>query len=145
MRNIKRGFTLVELLLSIATIGILSAIVAPVLVGTQTKNDLDMAVSAWVSSLRRAAILSRGVDGDTSWGVKAQSGSIVLFRGVSYAARDNSFDEVFSEPATITVSGVNEVVMTKFTGYPETTGTTTFSNFSDSATLTINSRGMVDY
>lgn len=147
-RNFPSGFTLVELLLSIAMIAILAGIGAPIFVRSQTKNDLDTAVEILVESLRRAEVLSQANDGDTTWGVNFASGAITLFKGSSFAGRDSSYDEVFSLSSAISGSGLTEVVMAKLTGYPNTTGTTTLTsntNVSDSATITINSRGMVTY
>jgi len=74
------------------------------------------------------------------------TGSIVVFRGTSYAGRDSSYDEVFSIPTNLAFTGVSEVVMDKLTGYPQTTGTTTLTTVSgDSHGLTINSKGMVTW
>lgn len=142
-----RGFTLIELLLSIGLIGILTGIGAPILGRAQTKNDLDTAVSSFVSSVRRAEILSQAVDSDIGWGVKLDSTSITLFKGNTFATRNSGFDEVFSVPTTITFSGTSEIDISKFTGYPASTASTTFTStiYSDSVTVTVNSRGMVSY
>lgn len=144
----EQGFTLLEFVLSVAIVGILTTISLPVLSRIQTKNDLDTAVSALVSSLRRAEILSRSVDGDTSWGVKAASGSVILFKGASFAARDTAYDEIFSVPTTITASGLTEIAINKFTGYPTATGSVTLVSSvapADIATVTVNGKGMVEY
>jgi len=144
----QRGFTLLEVLLSIVVIGILVAVGVPVLSRTQTKNDLDAATTILVQSLRRAEILSQSVDGDSGWGVKIQSGAIALFKGASYGVRDTTRDEVFFMPTTITATGLTEIPMAKFTGYPIATGSVVLTNTAaplDSATVTINTRGMVNY
>ena len=141
------GFTLLEVLLSVGMMAILAGIGAPIYARSQTKNDLDTSVQIWVESLRRATVLAAGVDGDSTWGVAFTSGAITVFRGASYAARDTNYDEVFPIPTTISASGLTEVVMTKLTGYPGTTGTTTVgsSALTDTAGVTINSKGMVSY
>lgn len=143
----KRGFTLLELLLSVAVIGLLAGISIPVLSRVQTKTDLDTATAVFVSSLRRAEALAQSVDGDTSWGVHTASGVVVLFKGISYAGRDATYDEIFSVPTTITVSGLTDVVMNKFTGYPTATGTATFvsSVLPDTKTVSVNAKGAVSY
>lgn len=142
-----RGFTLIEMLLSIALMAVLVGIGAPIYARSQTKNDLDTSVQIWVESLRRAAILSAGVEGDSTWGASFTTGTITLFRGASFASRDSSYDELFAIPTTISASGLTEVVMSKLTGYPTTTGTTTIgsSAVSDAAGVTINSKGMVSW
>lgn len=141
----RSGFTLVEIILSIAIITILSGIGIPVYQSLQSRNDLDLTVDAWAQSLRRAQILSRAVDSDTSWGVHVQGGETTLFKGTSYAARDEGFDETFTVPGIISGSGITEVVFAKFTGLPQTTGSTTFSTAYDSRVVTISSKGTVDY
>ncbi len=145
MFKCSRGFTLIELLLAIAMVSVIAGVGAPIMVRAQTKNDLDSAVAMWVSVLRRAEVLAAGVDGDSQWGGKIQSGSISLFKGASYASRDSNFDEVFSLPATISFSGVTELVMTKLSGYPASSGVTTLVDGADSASVTINSRGALTW
>ncbi len=140
------GFTLIEILLSVAAITIIAGISIPVYQSFQVRNDLDIATVEIAQSARRAQTLSQAVDGDTSWGIKIQSGSIVVFKGVSYAARDITFDEVFDVLTSITPSGVSEIVFAKFTGLPQTTGTITFtSNANETRTITINAKGVVSY
>lgn len=91
-------------------------------------------------------MLSQGIDGDTTWGVKVQSGSIVLFKGATYAGRDPAFDEVFNMPGTITPSGLGEVVFAKFSGEPQAMGTVTLtSSTSETRTITINEKGTITY
>lgn len=140
-----KGFTLLEVLLSVAAIAILAGLSLPVFRTMLTKNDLDVATTTVAQTLRRAQILSQAVDGDTSWGVKVQSGSITLFKGASYDVRDTAFDETFDMPASIAPSGLSEIVYTKFTGFPQTTGTTTLITANDTKTVTINEKGMVSH
>jgi len=129
-------------------ISVLAGIGLPVFSRSQTKNDLDTAVETWVESLRRAEILSQANDGDSTWGVHLAVGSVTVFKGASFAARDSNYDEIFSLSTAITVSGVTDVVMAKVSGYPNTTGSTTLTsntNVVDTASILINSRGMVSW
>jgi prepilin-type N-terminal cleavage/methylation domain-containing protein len=142
----QEGFTLVEMMLSVAMIAVLLAIGIPVYQTFQVKNDLSVAVINTVHSFRRAQVLARASDGDTSWGVKAQTGSVVIFKGASYTTRDTTYDETFDLPTAITPSGVTEVVYAKFTGDPSATGgliltsTTGLTN-----TITVNAKGLITY
>lgn len=146
-KSCPRGFTLIEMLLAVGLIAVLTGIGAPIFARAQTKNDLDMTVAIWVNSLRRAQVLAQANLGDSQWGVKAQSGLITVFKGASFAARDVTYDEDFALPTTISFSGVIEVVMSKLSGYPNTTGTTTIGSnvISDTAAIIINSRGTLSY
>lgn len=144
--NKRKGFTLLEILLSIACLAIISGISIPVYQSFQNKNNLNIATNTIVQSLRRAQVLSQSADGDTTSGVKVQSGSIVVFRGLSYATRDITLDEIFDLPTTIVPSGVGEVVFSKTFGLPSLTGNIilTFSP-SEIKTITINEKGTLTY
>ena len=140
------GFTLLEVLLSVAIIGLIAGLGTPIYQSFQVRNDLDVATNTVAGSLRRAQVLSQAVDGDTSWGLYVQSGAITLFQGLSYVSRDASFDEVFDLPRSITPSGISEIVYNKFTGEPKTIGTVTLtSNANETRNVTINEKGTIVY
>lgn len=140
------GFTLIEVLLSVVAIGVIAGISVPLYQSFQVRNDLDIATVEIAQSVRRAQTLSEAVDGDVSWGIKIQSGSIIVFKGASYAVRDTTFDEVFEVPTSITPSGIAEVIFTKFTGLPQTTGTIILtSNNNETRIITINAKGIINY
>jgi len=142
----RKGFTMIELLMSIALITLIAGIGIPVYQSFQVKNDLDVATNNWVQTLRRAQTLSEAMDGDSTWGAKIQSGSIILFKGSSYALRDTTYDENFDMPSALTPSGLSEVVFDKLTGFPQTTGTTTLTTTTnETRTITINSKGILNY
>jgi prepilin-type N-terminal cleavage/methylation domain-containing protein len=141
-----RGFTLIEILLSITLVSVLVGLSMPVYQNFQLKNDLDIAANTIVQSLRRAQVLSQAMDGDTSWGVNIQSELITLFKGASYATRDTDFDEGFDMSNTITPSGAQEVVFAKFTGEPTSTGTATLTSSNTQVkNIIINAKGMLEY
>ena len=146
LKNNGVGFTLLEVLLSVSAIAVIASIGIPVYQSFQNRNDLDIAATTFVHTLRRAAMLSQSVNGDMTWGAYAKSGSLTLFQGASYAARDSSFDEIFEMPATLALSGTQEYVFTKFTGLPQTTGSLTLTSVNnETRTVTINEKGMVTY
>lgn len=141
----QRGFTLIEVLLSIALIGLIAGIGAVVYQQMQNRNDLDVAVTSIATDARRALALSSAADGDTSWGIRIDAGALTLFQGTSYASRISTFDEVTTLSPAISPSGLQEVVFAAFTGLPQTTGTLTLTGANDSRTLTINAQGTILY
>lgn len=140
------GFTLLEVMLVIATIAVLAAISVPVYSNLQVKNDLDVATNTTLQTLRRAQTLSQAVDGDSTWGIKLQISDITLFKGASYSTRDTNFDESYTLNGNVTPTGVTEVVFSKLLGIPNTTGTLTLtSSNNDVQNITLNSKGFLDY
>ncbi len=137
---------MIEVMLSLAIIGVLAGISAPIYQSFQVRNDLDIAAVTIAQSMRRAQVLSEAVDGDATWGVDVRSGSITVFKGATYAGRDTTFDELSPMPTSITPSGFGGAVFAKFTGLPQTTGTITLtSNANETRTITINAKGTISY
>ncbi|MBI2984047.1 MAG: prepilin-type N-terminal cleavage/methylation domain-containing protein [Candidatus Kerfeldbacteria bacterium] len=145
LKAMRSGITLIEVLLSLTVIGLLVGLAAPVMQSLQARNDLDVAANITAQTLRRAQALAVAVDGDMMWGVVLQPGSVVLFRGSSYAAREPTFDEQYDLAPAITPSGLTEVVFAKLTGRPQAVGTITLANPETSRTLTVNELGMIEY
>ena len=144
--NSQSGFTLMEILLSVAIIAIIAGTSIPIYQSFQVRNDLDVVANSIVQTLRRAQVLSQSSDGDSSWGVYIQSTSTVLFKGSSYALRTSALDEIFEVPGSLTPTGVLEIVFTKFTGEPQVTGTTTLtSTTNETRNIYINSKGMINF
>ena len=139
------GFTLVELLLSVALMTVLLGISMPVYRTLYVDNDLEIIASITTDTLRRAQVLSYANEGNSSWGVHVSSDSIILFKGSSYAARDASFDEISTLSAGTTPSGITDIVFTRLSGLPQTTGSITLTTNSGSKTISINTKGMVEY
>ncbi len=139
------GFTILELILSVAVIGIISASSMPLFLSMQTRNELDIGANAIVSSLRRAQTLSIAMDADNAWGGSVQTGSITIFCGTSYVLRVRTCDETFAISTAIVPSGLTEVVFSKLTGDPQQTGTFTLTSGSNVRTVVINAKGTIDY
>lgn len=142
----KKGFTILEVLLSVALISVIAGVSIPIYQSFQVRNDLDIATVTTVQELRRAQLLSEASDADPSWGFQLQSGSMTLFNGASYATRDTTRDETFDLPTSITPTGATEIVFAKFTGLPNVTGTITLTTYTnETRTITINAKGMLSY
>ena len=145
LRN-NKGFTLIELVITIAIISILAGLSIPVYLNFQTRNDLSISAHSLSHIYRRAQKMSQGVVGDETWGVDVASGQITLFKGISYVARDTGFDEPIVIPGNTVVTGLSEVVFDKLTGDPQQTGITTLTSVNGEVeTVQINSKGMAEY
>jgi prepilin-type N-terminal cleavage/methylation domain-containing protein len=140
------GFTLVEVLLTIALMSIIAFMTIPVMQSFQVKNDFHIARNSIVQSLRRASLLASASQDDSTWGVFVQTGQVIVFKGASFGARDTAYDEVVLLSSSITYSGLTEIVFQKVNGYPLTTGAFTLTSTNgDSGSITLNSKGMILY
>ena len=140
------GFTLVEMLLSVAIITLIVAVGTPVYETFVRRNDLDITTQTVAGMLRRAEVYARAVSGDSVWSVEFQSGTVTLFKGATFAGRDTGFDEAVSVPDSMSLSGLTEVQFAKLSGAPNTTGTLTLTSTANATrTITLNAKGMVTY
>ena len=139
-----QGFTLLEIILSFVLMSIIFAIGIPLYESSYTRNELAITEHTIMHALRRASSLAKASDGDSPWGVFIQPGSITIFQGTAYAARNTAADEIFTIASSITPSGSPEFVFSKLTGFPQTTGSLTFTTDTGQIkTITINGKGMV--
>ena len=144
-KTLQRGFTLIEVLLSVAIISLIVGISLPVYRAFQTRNDLDMAAETVAFALRRAQTYARGVKEDSQWGVAIQAEALTLFKGSSYASRDTAYDETTELSSGIAAGGLSEITFTKVAALPSVTGTITLSVNNGIETVEINAKGMVNY
>ena len=146
MKKLKQsGFTLIEVLLSTVIISVLVGLSLPLYQTFQSRNDLDIAAQTVVYMLRRAQTYARGVSGDSQWGVEVTSTQATLYKGASYGTRVSAFDEIYEMPGGITVSGGSGSVFAKLTGFTSSASLTLTARTSDARTITINTKGNVDY
>jgi prepilin-type N-terminal cleavage/methylation domain-containing protein len=105
MKMKTKGFTLIEMMLSVALLGILGGVSVPLYQSFQNQNQLSIATNTTAQTIRRAQILSRANDGDAQWGVYIQMGSVTLFQGDDFDDRDPAFDERTDIATTLSISG----------------------------------------
>lgn len=117
------GFTLLELLLSVSLISLLAAIAAPMFLSLQSENEVTITATTIGDVLRRGQILAQAVDADSDWGVELVSSTAIIFKGNNFTSRDQSLDEEYKMAATVNLSGLNEVIFNKFTGWTTASGT----------------------
>lgn len=142
----KAGFTLIEVMLSIAILSLIAGASIPLYQAFQNRNELDATATAFAHNLRRARTLSQAIEGDSSWGVHIQTGTITVFKGNSYVTRDATFDETSTISSSLAISGAQEYVFSKLSGQPQPVGSLVLtSTNNETRTITINEKGMVNY
>jgi len=139
-----RGFTLIEVLLSLGVIAILAGLSIPVAVNFQRSGQLAETALSVRQAYARAQVLSRNQINDTSWGVYADTTGVTIFQGTSYATRNPDYDEI-TPISGVTVTGVTELTFAQLSGTPSTTGSTTLTNsIGDQILISINEFGVVE-
>ncbi len=145
-RRATRGFTLVDILLSVSLLAIIGGMTIPSYHTFMVRNDLDIATISLANNLRRAQSLSQSADGDMTWGVRVGVGGILIYKGANYITRDVTYDENTQIPKSIVPTGIIEVNFSKVIGTPNATGTFMLtSQANEIRNITINEKGMVEY
>lgn len=142
----KRGFTLLELILTITIILILIVVIEPAWLNQKGRSDINLATMTIAQRLRRASLQASASDTDDAWGVKVVAGQVIVFEGASYSGRVTTRDEVTTIDEALTIGGTSEFVFTRFTGLPMSTGSLTLTDKNGTVkTVTVNSKAMVEY
>ncbi len=115
-----KGFTLVEMLLSLTIIVALLGISIPVFLGLNTRADVDAAKETLEIALRKAQAQARNQKNNSNWGVYVDSSNseVIVFAGASYATRDTSLDESLAIPGDVVINdgSTQEIVFDQLTG-----------------------------
>lgn len=114
-----KGFTLIEILLVVGILMILAILTLPITFDFYRSQQLNTHAQELTQTLRRAQLKAMSVESGSSFGVYLTDDNYTLFKGPSFASRDVQYDEVFDLPRIIAVSGIKEVVFSKFEGIPE--------------------------
>ena len=114
-----------EVILVIGVIGVVSGMAIPLYRDYQIRNDLNLATEQVTQGLARARLLSQSAQEDSGWGFYVPAG--VLYKGRTYADRDENAAELYPMPSTITTTGLLEVSYSKLKGQPSSTGAITLT------------------
>jgi prepilin-type N-terminal cleavage/methylation domain-containing protein len=139
-----KGFTLLELLLSVAIITILGGVAVPLYSIYESKTSVSVLSDAVVDSLRSTALFSVSGKENSQWGVHFDTGEITIFKGNSFSSRDTSYDNIISLQDELVFSGINDIYFTN-KGIPDKTGTITIKSGKEEKNITIDSNGIIDY
>lgn len=138
-----RGFTLIEILLVIAIIGLLGYLIVPLTMDFYRFQQLDSTANGLVQALRSAH--SKAILGelDSGFGVYTIKGQYTLFKGNSWNTRDVSYDQNFEVANNISFSGLNQVAFSKILGQPSQTGVIILTNGRDYLVIDINQAAVI--
>jgi Tfp pilus assembly protein FimT len=140
----RSALTFIELLLAVGIIWVLAGVSVPFLSTFLGSRQLDTTADKVVRVLRKAQSYALSGRSDSVWGVHCGAGTLVLFKGADYAARDPSFDEESSFPKAIVIAGLNDIYFQKLRGDPSTVLTIILSTSRGQRTVGVNVAGMVD-
>lgn len=143
--NSARGFSLVELVVTIGIFSLFATISTSIFRTTYARSDLDIAAQSVASAFRHARTNAERSKEDSAWGVKISPDSIVVFKGNAYANRDASVDQSLTFPRGVGASGLSEIVFNKVSGAPNSPGTSTLSSAAGTREVSINEKGTVTY
>ncbi|NTW26938.1 MAG: prepilin-type N-terminal cleavage/methylation domain-containing protein [Candidatus Moranbacteria bacterium] len=114
----KQGFTLIELLLVIALVLIVSVPTAAFSTHFIYQMSVRDASEGLVGMLQEAQALSMLGKENSAWGVKKQSGKLILFRGEDFSNRDQAFDQALSINSHVNMIGFDEMSFSRYGGFP---------------------------
>jgi prepilin-type N-terminal cleavage/methylation domain-containing protein len=140
--RIERGFTFIELIIVVTLMGILGTMATSYYARFYVQNSVDDIQVQLLSSLRKAQLFSMLSKRGTGWGVNYASNTITLFAGSTYSGRTTAYDENYTVPNSITVSGLNEIDFSRISGLPSATATITISGNNTTRQITVNSQGV---
>lgn len=140
------AFTLTEMLLVMAIMGVLVGLSAPVVRLSQINNNLDLATLTTAQAIRRARLLSMAVAEDSGWGLSAETSSLIIFKGANFVTRDIAFDETWEMPSGTSVTSTADVIFNKTRGDNISSGQFFVSSVNNATKIiVINSKGTVEY
>lgn len=138
-----KGFTLIEILIVITIMAFLVALTIPLGIQFYKNQQFDTIVDEVIQALRRAQWQAMSAKNDSSFGVYFKAGQYILFQGVSYIARND--EEIFDFSNDISFSGISEVIFSKIEGIPSSVGDITLTGSYETAIISINQVGRVNY
>lgn len=140
-----KGVSLIEVLTVISIIGILAGISVSGYFYYKKSSEFGLSIQQTANMIRLAKTNSVSVVEDSQWGVNIENSKVTVFKGGNFSGRDTSFDSVVALRGVASVSGVSQIIFTKFTGLPSTLGSVTLSNGSQNKNIQINEAGIISY
>lgn len=146
------GFTIVEILIGLAILGIISAITFASFSGLNSANALHASVGLVASNIEQARSLTLASHQGEQYGVHLGTTSITMFTGAHYGASDADNVTIdidrHVEISNVTLSGGgSDILFQRLTGATHQSGTITLSLKDDSSStkiITIDATGIIE-
>lgn len=137
-----RGFTLIEILISVAVIGILSAATLSAFGSFLKSKTAEGASYEVLSALSKARSMTLASKDSSQYGVRFDAGSVTIFKGASFAP-GNPENKVFpltgAGVTNISLGGGGQsVVFERLSGRSAQSGTVTVSGIGGGGSRVIN-------
>ena len=145
----RSAFTLIEIVISVGILTTLAGFGLFVAVDQYKNYVLTSERNTVVSLLQKARGRALNNISEKRHGVAIQPtgkpSSYVLFRGLSYSARDPIYDEEVPVSQAISFSGITEFTFKQLSGDALTAGTVTISTTEKSLSIAVNSEGRITW
>ena len=143
--NDAHGFTLIEVIVVVAIVGIIAALIPFLNFGVYGRNSFDADRDILVSIMQRARARAINNIEESRHGVYVAPGAWTLFQGDSFASRDISEVEVIQTNPRLSYSGLTEVVFDELTARTNTPGNITITDGIRTETISINYEGGISW
>ena len=142
---INNAFTLIETLIVLSIITVLASVGIIVGVSSYQRTVFQDYQQEVIDLLHRAR--SRAMSGiaGTDHGVHFEPHQAILFRGISFAARDPVFDEPVELGSAITATPPGEIIFSRITGNVGSPGTVTLTDETHTMHIEITSEGGITW
>jgi prepilin-type N-terminal cleavage/methylation domain-containing protein len=132
MNRFKKGFTLLELVVTIGILGIMVYAVFTSLTTTNSRQTLDKNALGLAELLEQARVLTVDSKNSSQYGVHLATTSATLFSGTTYSSASSS-NQIYSLGTTISISSISvgggsDVIFNRITGTTNNSGTVTLSS-----------------
>ncbi|XOU94293.1 MAG: prepilin-type N-terminal cleavage/methylation domain-containing protein [Candidatus Kerfeldbacteria bacterium] len=139
-----KGFTLIEVLLILAILGLIGGLAIPFYQSFQVTSELENTTKEITQTIRRAQITAMSSEGLSDHGIHFAGQQYILFRGAIYNPADiynESFD--LSPSLSVSTGGNDDIIFSSVSGLPNVEATITINtNNGRSNSITINGLGV---
>ncbi len=140
--------TLFEVLLVITLVMFLTGLSAAILPRFLLSYEVDSAVHITTHAFNSARTYAMASRHDSDWSVKISDSQAIVFKGDDFEQRDDSYDQVFSFPRGVNISGENKYVFSKVYGdfdFTQGASEIVFGDHSSQHKVNINEKGIYSY